>query len=63
MIKFYFQYKRYILSAVILITLLSSFGFPPEGFVKNFLLGLSAGTAIVLFATGLKRSVAKEKTG
>ena len=62
MIKFYFQYKRYVLSAVILITLLSSFGFSAEGFVRNFLLGSCAGTAIVLFAIGLKRSDAKEKT-
>jgi hypothetical protein len=62
MIKLYFQYKRYILSAVILIALLSSFAFPAEGFARNFLLGLSAGTALVLFAIGLKRSDAKEKT-
>jgi hypothetical protein len=61
MTKFYSQYEQYILSVVILIASVSSFAFPADGFARSFLLGLSAGTAIVLVGTVFKRSNSKEK--
>lgn len=59
MIKFYTQHKQVILGVLVLTTLMSSFAFSYDGFARSFLLGLSAGTALVFIGTAIDKK-AKE---
>jgi hypothetical protein len=59
MIKFYIRNKQLILSLLVLLALGFSFAFSADGFMRSFLLGLSAGTAIVLLGVSLNKKKAK----
>lgn len=59
MIKFYIRNKRLILSLLVLLALGFSFAFPADGFMRSFLLGLSAGAVVVLLGVSLDKRKAK----
>ena len=61
MIKFYTQHKQVILSILVLTALVSSFAFPSDGFARNFLLGLAAGTALVFLMSAMDKTKAKNQ--